>query len=95
MTAWWIQSFIGIDRNEDGIATWKEVETRALKWARKHPDERDANEWTGRFKVWDGNSDGFLTITEFKETFTVWLRGRLDAKKTQKAKAEKTKVDKK
>ena len=93
MKAWWIQSFLGIDLDADGIATWKEVETRAIRWARKHPEERSAAEWTERFKVWDGNSDGFLTINEYKETFTVWLKGRLEEKK-KKAEAAKTKANK-
>lgn len=89
MKAWWIQSFIGIDTNEDGIATWEEVRVRAEKWARKH-DNRSAEEWIDNFKAWDSNADGFLAISEFKMSYDVWLKARLKKKAELKEKADKS-----
>ena len=87
MKAWWVQSICGIDVSPaDGVVTWQEMETRALKWAGKKGHNRDASTWVDYFKAWDANGDGLIPITEFEPAYTEWWKARQAAKAENRAK---------
>ena len=90
----WAEFFRYQDKDADGLLTLEEAKAHEAKKAQKHKHE--PKDMEPIFKEWDANSDGIVTIVEFKTAGFAWMKEQIKAHRAKnKAEKEKKKTEEK